>query len=253
MTEFLVPNITAWLIQLSNTEELEHKYRLKDDTSGYNAVNTFFKVPRKPNEHHQFVVSIRELDTSFHREVYLMKHCKRLYAEALRVTNRFHEWDCFMNSEKNNPKFMSAYIEDYLKPKLFKMRREGRLKKGKKKVQIQNVEVNYEGEMDEKGLATGFGKATYSHGFVEGMFYEDCTQGVCILHWSKGRRVGERKNSLLHGKMTLYQKDGRIFNYFMKENDQVHVKEITSRPKLAFYSSDGEVLRALDLNWANCI
>ena len=118
-----------------------------------------------------------------------------------------------MNNEKNDPEFMSAFCEDYLKPKLFQLRREGRLQTGKKKIKIQGKEVNYEGEIDEKGCATGIGKATCDFGVIEGMFYNDCTTGVCTLIFPGGsKRVGERKESLLHGKVTFYNSDGRIFN-----------------------------------------
>ena len=81
MTGFLVPNVTAWLVQLSNTGMLTKKY----------------KVPRKRNrQNYQFVTCMQNLKTPYEREAYLRKHSKRLYGEALKVTNRNEEWELFM-------------------------------------------------------------------------------------------------------------------------------------------------------------
>lgn len=113
---------------------------------------------------------------------------------------------------------MSIYIADYLEPLLVQMRIQGQLKKGKKKIKIQGKEVEYTGELDRQGRATGFGKASYSQGFIEGTFFNDCTEGVCTLIYPLGKRIGERKSSLLHGKGTMYDNDGRIFNVLWRNN-----------------------------------
>ena len=62
------------------------------------------------------------------------------------------------------------------------MRREGQLKTGKKKFRYKEALVQYEGELDEQGRATGFGTVKYeSSSTIEGMFYRDSTCGVATL------------------------------------------------------------------------
>ena len=50
-----------------------------------------------------------------------------------------------------------TYIE--LHPKLLKMRKDGLLKQGKTRVFINDLEYEYEGEIDQNGHATGWGLA----------------------------------------------------------------------------------------------
>ena len=55
--------------------------------------------------------------------------------------------------------------------------------KGKKKIRIYGDLYDYEGELDQEGRATGFGKASYSgdpFSKIEGTFLEDLRHGISM-------------------------------------------------------------------------
>ena len=134
---------------------------------------------------------------------------------------------------------MSAYCEDYLKPIVFNMRRLGLLRTGKIKNNCEGNPVNYEGEIDSrevKEVATGIGRLFSESAILEGMMYNGRMNGVSTCTYPTGKKiVGERINGILHGKCTLYQSDGRIFNQLWKEDKKIRSREITRKPELAFY------------------
>ena len=114
---------------------------------------------------------------------------------------------------------MSIYILDYIRPLIHKLKKEGGLKTDKARFQLLDSTVAYKGEVDEQGLATGFGKATYSSGnTIEGMFYRGESVGVCTRTSEYCTRVCEQKNNLNHGKGTEYLNGGRIFNVIYENN-----------------------------------
>ena len=82
LTGFLVQGITAWLIQMRATGKLEEKYG----------------VPKKTwdGKPHPLIPQMSKLKTSYERAAYLKKTNKRLYGEALRFTQRYQEWELFM-------------------------------------------------------------------------------------------------------------------------------------------------------------
>ena len=182
------------------------------------------------------LTDMQRLQTSAEREIYLSTKNKRLFAEALRVTKRFDEREFQMKKMAEDPEYMSIYITDYLEPLLFKMRSQGKLKIGKKKLgmSIGDSILEYEGEIDEQGLATGIGRATCDSGIIQGTFYKDDLAGLMTWIDEKSKRFEEYKEPLhhknkdgtsdlseKHGKVTTYLNDGRIFNMLYRNKELV--------------------------------
>ena len=82
---------------------------------------------------------------------------------------------------------------------------------------------DYIGELDEDGKACGRGIATsraYPREQYTGTFFNDLYEGIGIFTSSEygSRYEGEFKAGEKFGKVTAYNNDGKICNYFTSEN-----------------------------------
>ena len=111
------------------------------------------------------------------------------------------------------------------------------------------MRCDYDGEVNESGNASGFGKAIRLGVIYEGTFYEGKAEGICIIKSPWGNREeGEMKAGKRHGKSTSYYASGQIYNCVFKNGSREHMKKITDTPKTAYYQN-GNILRASDKKW----
>lgn len=142
------------------------------------------------------------------REEYLKKGFFQLYCNALKDMGRYEEY--YYESVDN----YTFYILDYLQPKLEELRRNGKLKKGKKQI-AENLE--YEGELDENNKACGQGvlrRIDYkpvtkweTNVQYTGTFINDCKEGIGTendLLLFDFVRTGEFRSDKKHGKATFW-------------------------------------------------
>ena len=97
------------------------------------------------------------------------------------------------------------------------MRYEGKLRKGTKKMQGGD----YDGYLDENEKACGEGTLTFDDGTTTyGYWHEDETHGYRVLTTPDGTRwIGECKEYMWSGKLTVYSQDGSIYNYIWDKNE----------------------------------
>jgi len=79
---------------------------------------------------------------------------------------------------RNDCRYYTYYIEYYLKPWFESLRRDGRLKKGKKQITMHSGIVEYSGEILDGEKATGDGEYTDQYGSkYSGHFVNDKLEG----------------------------------------------------------------------------
>ena len=97
-----------------------------------------------------------------------------LYWIVLKYAGSTKEYDAYVKKSRNSVIWYSFYANFHLKFWFEDLRREGKLKQGKKKLITKDgTEWSYEGEIDETGAACGIGKAI---NVTEGFDYTaDCS------------------------------------------------------------------------------
>ena len=96
-----------------------------------------------------------------------------LYWIVLKYAGSTKEYDTYVDKSRNSVIWYSFYANFHLKFWFEDLRREGKLKQGKKQLTTKDGEWSYEGEIDEAGAACGIGKAIrVTEGFD---FIADCS------------------------------------------------------------------------------
>ena len=132
--------------------------------------------------------------------------------------------------------FYSIYIVDYLEPSLEDLRRERRLQPGKKTIRRRKDKHDdsiweYVGELNEEGLATGYGEATCKALQEKycGTFVDDVWEGIGVFIDKHGRRHdAEYKQGKWHGKLTVHYPEGGVLNQTFKNGEKQTNANITS-------------------------
>ena len=81
---------------------------------------------------------------------------------------------------EKDPYLYVYYIHGWLIPHLDQLRGQSKLKQGTKEIKIYAEKCKYTGELDQKGLACGFGEAVTKQGWqFRGTFMNDVAHGFC--------------------------------------------------------------------------
>ena len=159
----------------------------------------------------------------------------------------------------------TQYVGDYLQPWVQELRLRGKLKRGKKKIHIKGVnryfpeegeDWDYEGELDQDGLACGMGELSNKDGnhSYTGCFVNDKFEGIGVYAYPNEYRRndddtfdGEWKNGLKHGKITFHDAGGAASNALWKNGKGLDTMEC-ARKEHCFYR-EGEPLKAFEDDW----
>ena len=139
------------------------------------------------------------------------------YVAELKSLSRHQERKNFC---KDTVYFYTIYCIDYLERSLEEMRISGKLKKGRKTIHRKKDQYDesvwqYMGELNDKGLAYGFGTATCKalNEKYTGTFVDDVWEGIGVFIDSNNRRHdAEYKSGKWHGKLTVHYPNGGVLN-----------------------------------------
>ena len=135
----------------------------------------------------------------------------------------------------------------FIEPTLEKLRREQKLKVGKKKMTINGVLYDYEGEMKYND-AHGYGIARCGAVSFEGTFFNDKPDGICRHVQIDGIIFdGEWKQGKKRGKMTCTNLKKK-FNQTWKDGVLTSERQI-ERPRDEAFYHNMRPNRALASNW----
>ena len=138
-------------------------------------------------------------------------------------------------------------------PRLNLLRYQDKLSKGKKVIKIGFEELEYSGEIDQDGNASGKGIAQNEKFTYEGIFEQDeIIMGIMIASWAT--YYGEFRQNTQYGKSTEIGARGYIINKIIVDNRKIKSqKTITESPEKSFYSQKGVPVRAVNAKWEDYI
>ena len=123
-----------------------------------------------------------------------------------------------------------------------------------KAINFDSYLYTYTGKRNkENGDACGKGDAVGSFGMsFKGTFYDDKPL-LGVLTVPYGLTSGEMKAGEWYGKNTFYDDIGKIYNNIWDGNDRLILKKQIVDPNHAFYSKEGEPIKAMVTNWRDFI
>ena len=115
-------------------------------------------------------------------------------------------------------------------------------------------EFAYVGKVDDQGRACAYGTA--ENDLLGGTklqypttFYANKVHGLANVDYTgiNQHSIYERREAIAHGKITVYETDGSVRNYYYDDGKEIARKVVTA--ETAWYNEDATIGTALDPSW----